>query len=59
MKEELEPGCTSCRALADNCGGHWRRTPRPADLDGIRGRVTLDVIDGDVDHDMFYRETEA
>lgn len=57
-KEPTETGCPSCAALKRNCGGHWNagRRRKPAVKD-IRGRVTLDVIDEDGDHDAFYRES--
>jgi hypothetical protein len=56
-KQPREPGCPSCAAVGHDCGGHWnagrRRKPAVRDL---RGRITLDVIDDDGDHDAFYRE---
>jgi hypothetical protein len=57
-KEPDEPGCPSCTALGRNCGGHWNVRPRGVTPNQTRGRASLDVIDGDYDHDAFYRDWE-
>lgn len=57
-KDNREPGCPSCAAIGKNCGGHWnsgRRVPIEREQ---AGRITLDVIDEDYDHDAFYRGRE-
>ena len=57
-KEPAAPGCPSCAALKRNCGGHWNNRLRGANPERPRGRASLDVIDGDGDHDAFWREVE-
>lgn len=47
------PGCGTCTALDQNCGGHWSRAVRPRTL-ATAGRPNLDTYDDVPDRDANY-----
>ena len=48
----MDAACSLCRTLQEDCGGHWNtRRGATTNVDGKRGRSTLDMYDEEPDHD--------